>query len=473
MYELLTQSNGDESQPRKLHCSGLWATTPLREVLCQWRAIQRMKFNFRKQREETPPEAPESTHSPSMEKATLGCLLEHPDYIAHAAEHLSPEHFYGVIHRQIFEEVLAFGLKAEHFDVVLFTQWLSDKKLLATIGGPAFLFELSREVSIHTQYFSYVKILSEKLRQRNVWEAAEKIKSAIASGGEFEVVSGEVNLSLAKIQEEMSVSHENSKEQWGEKVDGVASDWTLRYQGKMISAIASPWDAWNRTLGGIRKGYNLILGAKKTGKSSLMGHMALHLSVQKNMRSIIFTYETPVDDYIMRLASNLSGVRGDCIFSPDLDPPRQHEIGRISDAFGKIASAPIKIVKGNGLGVRDISREAKKFNAFFVVVDYLLLLPRLPEVNQKEGTEGSVRANSCALIELSREIDGVVAVINHTASSGDRKGESRWGDQPENDCDLCLLVEDKGITVKSRRNGESGAVIPVKFHGETYSFKEN
>lgn len=415
--------------------------------------------------------------SPDIEMGVLSCLLQNPtNTIPHASEHLPPEGFYNQVYRQLYEEILAYSQKNEpsSLDIATFSQWLIDKRLMDKIGGPSFIAELLSFIPTPAHYPHYLTILDHKLRIRKGMVAASDIVTALNSeeAADFDEVAATVIGHCSSIKTAMEDRAENASNVWAETVDTVAQDWTDRYQGKKTSAIPSPWSSWNNVIGGIRKGYNLILGAKKTGKSSLMGHLAAHLSVEQKMRTMIFTYETPVNDYIMRLASNISRVRGNCIFSPDIDQPSKNEIGRISDAMAKIAAAPLKIVKGNGLGVRDIAREAKKFGAFFVVVDYLLLLPKPPEVNQKEGTEGVVRANSCALIDLSRELDGVVAVINHTASSGDRKGESRWGDQPENDADMTLLVERDGITVKSMRNGEAGAKLPIRFVGETYSFQE-
>ncbi len=187
--------------------------------------------------------------------------------------------------------------------------------------------------------------------------------------------------------------------------------------------------------------------------------------------SAIFTYETAVPDYIRRLACNLSGVHGDYIFRPDIHPPPDWMIIKFCEAMKKIKASPMRIIKANGMNAYDIAHRCRLLKPQFVAVDYLGLMPRLPDVSPKEGKEREVASNSAALFGISSELDSTLMVIQHTAG-GDRSGEAAWSAAPENDATLTLSIEEDAILIKSQRNGESGGRMPIKFHGATYSFRE-
>lgn len=415
--------------------------------------------------------------SEDAEKGVLSCIMQIPErLIEEARETIPAEAFNHPGHRDIYSEMIAVGSKQDgHLDLITLTQHLMDRRMLDNVGGPGYLAEIFSMIPAPNHFPIYRSILIDKLLLRRAIHAGnDVVAAAYELQDDPDKVADIMAEGVRSVEEQLRAR--KGQKTWSQKTDELAELWSNRYLGRIKSAIPSPWGSWNRTIGGFRTGYELVLGAKKTGKSSLVGHKALHLSViapkEDRVKSIIFTYETKVEDYTMRLVSALSGVRGSCIFEPDLDPPNDHERRSIARAFTEIAVAPLEVINGTGMTVYDIERAAKRFGAWFVGVDYLMLLPWLPDANQKEGTEGRVRTNSNALIGMSRNLDACVDVINHTVSAGDRQGESRWSDQPENDCDICLLVDKKGITVKSRRNGRSGDVMPIRFRGETYSFVE-
>jgi len=411
-------------------------------------------------------------YSSNAERGLLSCFLQNPsDLLFDARGSIEPEAFHHPVNRMVYQEMLSFRDYTK-LTLVTFSQRMIDKGLMEKIGGPSFLAELLNFIPTPSEYPYDKAILLEKYRLRQIIEESSAIiDCAYSYHEEPSELENDIRSKTSAID---SLFKTDEKERrWEDVVAGVEDDWKLCYGGKRPSAMPSPWPSWNRTLGGIRRGYLLILGHRKKGKSSLAGHIAIHTSVQLKERSLIVTYETNVADYILRMASNISGVHGDFLFKPDISKPATEHALRISKAMAVIKSSNMKIIRGNGMSTREIEFECDKFRPSLVVIDYLLLMSRLPETNIKEGTEGIVRGNSNAIINLSRKIDGTVIVLNHIADTGDRKGESRFGASAENDADLTLMVEDDGIKVKSCRNGESGAMMPIRFDGRRYKFVES
>ncbi len=434
------------------------------------------RFNFKKKEtvylrtDALPP--PQSSDA---EKGILSCLLQNPqDLIADSIESIPEESFHHPVNRQLYKEMLSMFSEGRAIDIVTLSQRLIDNGELAKLGGPSFIAELLSFIPTPAHYPEYKSILRDKNILRLATETANATLGTIHGTQNVDEVAEVIENGLAKVA--LEIRNRNPRKSWAETVDDLSNHWTQRYLGNEKSAVPSPWPSWDEHLGGIRPGYHLILGLRKTGKSSLVGHKALHLSVipkrDDRVKSIIFSYETPVDTYVMRLASNLSGVRGECLLTPETHRPNENETRKIARAFERIANAPIEIINATGMNIYQMEAAAKKFGAYYVGIDYLMLVGWLPDSNQKEGTEGRIRSNSNAIIAMSRNLNACVDVINHSVKSGDRIGESRWSDQPQSDCDLCVNVDEDGITIKESRNTKSGATLPVFFKGETYSFVE-
>lgn len=349
--------------------------------------------------------------------------------------------------------------------------WLIDRGLIEQVGGPGFLAELFSPIAYDSIYPYMCGILRDKQMLRAVISGGTGlIQSAYELQGDVPKFR-EVAMARAS-QIEKAVREPEPEISWSDVVDKIESEWHLCYQGKRPSAMPSPWSSFNLELGGVKKGYILLLGEEKKGKSSFMGHLALHVSNVLDLKALIVSYETSVDDYIRRLACNISGIQGRYMFQPDTNRPTSGIAAALAEALMRIRKSNLRVVAGHGKNVYDIAHLVRREKPVFLGVDYLLRLPRLPDCNPKEGTEGEVRANSKALFDLSQEMDGTLMVINHTTKSGDRKGQSRWGDSASNDSDLTLVVEDDGIFVKLQRNGPSGMKLPITFHGACYSFRE-
>lgn len=407
-------------------------------------------------------------HSTEAEETILACMIEEPSLIPEFMDEGGGE----LIHSlhdlwKVLESIFKSG---QPISWISFRQGMMDARMTDNNGRlmiPDGMFSI---VLPRPMFQNCLPILQDKLMRRRVMLASLEIDKSISLPDPQEYRE-RVLSQLTKIGS--AIQEPEPEESWEDIVNSVEEDWKLCSKGEKKSCLPSPWIAWNKMLGGIRKGYSLLLGARKMGKSSLLGHIAAHLSIVKQEKCLIVTYETSVEDYVKRLACNIGLVEGKFLFTPDLQPMPDAMRMRTEEAMKKIRKSPLRIIRGNGLNAHHIAHEVRKMKPSFVGVDYLMLLPKLPEIQHKEGTERVVAANSQALFNISREMDGTLMVLQHTATSGDRMGEARWSDQPENDSDITLVVEDGSIEVKSMRNGESGGSMPIKFDGARYRFTES
>jgi hypothetical protein len=115
-------------------------------------------------------------HSQEAEMGVLGSMLQGDDgseAIAEAMAKIGEEYFYVPAHRTIFTAICDLYDARQAIDLITFTQSLRDKKLLDSVGGPAFVTELATFVPTAANVQFYIDIVSDKYILRETQQAAE------------------------------------------------------------------------------------------------------------------------------------------------------------------------------------------------------------------------------------------------------------------------------------------------------------
>lgn len=414
--------------------------------------------------------------SQDAESGMLSCLLQDPSLLAEARQIITPSDFWNVCDRLIYESLLGMSLACTPIDNVTVSQYLLDRGLLDKIGGPSKLAELLSFVPTKVHFPYYTCILKGKALSRNLWAESDTLRSSLLQIQEGGSELHEAALACAGRIQTLVREASAPKKSWGDRIEDIRRSYEDHMRGISKRHIQTNWKCFNDKLGGIPRGYTLLLGPRKRGKSSAAIHLARISAMKFKKRSDVFTYECSSHDTVLRMVSDMTQISGSILFNPDQFPPDKEQQRAINKALTDLSESPIEVHDGVGRSAHDISAVFQKNDTELGVVDYLLRLPRPPEASPKEGTEGAVRENSRILFDATRDSHDLpvrsVLVLNHTVETGDRAGESRWGAAPENDCDLCLVIQDEGIWVKSRRNGAAEFNLPVRFQPQTYSFRE-
>ena len=440
------------------------------------------KFNFGKKAEETPPDVPPSTSSPEVEKALLGCLLSNSNHIPHAAEYLSPDAFYGAVHKQIYEEIISFGTKCDAFDLVTFTSHMADVNLLDKVGGPAFLAELLTDIPIQEHYYQYSKILEHKMRLRQAWWEAEKIKATVASGGaDFDELSVTVMDSLSNIRSSMEATAKERS--WDDEIDEWSEDWDLMASGKKESSMSLRWPCWNSDAGGLQPGYNIISGTSSSGKSTLLGNIMADACIRNKRPGLYVSYEMPVRMVVSRLVADLADIDGMHLFQPDRSYPTPEIKKGIAEALRVIRKSSLRIIHQPRLSTEGVCHMARKMfveqGDVVIGVDYLQLIPKPADIEKNANREREVASNSATLRTFSKEID--VPLI--TLSQLNADGMTRESGSVNMDCDSHFRVDrtkdnktgkitEHGVWIAKCRNGRSDHHLPLFLEGSKFRFNE-
>ena len=131
-----------------------------------------MPTNF-KQGTKTPP------HSTELEASILGAILIDSDAIVKIADSISPEDFFNASHRHIYEAILALYEKQQPIDVLTLSDQLKVNGHLDTVGGAAYLTELTNYVPTAAHVLSYADLVAQKALRRRLSEVNANIADLV------------------------------------------------------------------------------------------------------------------------------------------------------------------------------------------------------------------------------------------------------------------------------------------------------
>jgi DnaB-like helicase N terminal domain len=120
---------------------------------------------------------PAAPHSVESERGVLGSILQSPsEAIPKCIGKIEPRHFFIPAHRTIFDILVDLWNAEKPIDLITFTQVLRDRNLLDSVGGPAFITELSTFVPTAANVDYYIETVREKYESRRMNELAKEIQ---------------------------------------------------------------------------------------------------------------------------------------------------------------------------------------------------------------------------------------------------------------------------------------------------------
>lgn len=109
------------------------------------------------------------------EASLLGALLIDSDAIVKIADHISPDDFFETRHRYIYEAIRQLYEQHKAIDVLTLTDKLRNNGHLESVGGAAYLTELTNFVPTATHVEQYADIVAQKSLRRRLIAASKDI----------------------------------------------------------------------------------------------------------------------------------------------------------------------------------------------------------------------------------------------------------------------------------------------------------
>jgi replicative DNA helicase len=430
-----------------------------------------------------PAQSAQSSQAPPQnidaEASLLGAVLIDPDAIVKIADNINSGDFYETKHARIYEAITQLYDQHSPIDVLTLADRLKSNGFLDTVGGAAYLTELTNYVPTAAHVDQYADIVAQKALRRRLIKAAQEISGlSYDESKQLRDLIDEAETRLFEVSQhhikQNVISLEAILAESFDRLDELHKD-----KGK-IRGIPTGYKDLDATLAGLQRSDLFILAARPSmGKTALALNIAHNVALQAKEPILLFSLEMSKEQLVDRLLAMESGVDAWALRTGNLTDSDFEKIGQ---AMGALSEAPIYIDDTPGITVSDLRtkarREAHQKPIGLIIVDYLQLMSggskfgndfnRVQEISEiSRGLKGIARELNVpvmALSQLSRSVESRSPQIPQLA-------DLRESGSIEQDADVVAFIyrEDyynpetdrKNLTdifIKKHRNGPTGGV---------------
>ncbi len=407
--------------------------------------------------------------SPESERGVLSALLLAPNEVrALCLERgVTKEAFYLPAHQHLFDVMAGIldGNRPLEFLGLMTT--LRDRSLLETIGGPAYLNELSNLLPSAAYVSHHIEDLLNKRKLRDLiaicHEGSERAWDNQDAGELIARVHGDVGKLIHQRTNRPTV-----KQVLQEIVDEVR-------EGKDDTGLVQiPINGVHGRLKLYRGDLFVISAPTSCGKSALAAQFVLGCGKLQH-RVAFYPVEMKQKQTLKRAIAQMGGNNADFVRKTALGPESAWAKGVIDD-FMEVA----KTIAGMNIHMRDDLVEWQQIRAdlrveqakapfTFVLIDYLQILET--PISRNQSRQQQLSEVSKDMKRLAKELDCIICV----PSQQNEDGNTREARDIENDASALVKIhgdkDDTGdmrpgrVSVWKQREGERHLDLPLKFNG--------
>jgi len=422
------------------------------------------------------------------EMSLLGAVLIDEETLADISEHVKPDDFYDKRHGLIYGGMMRLYEKHRPVDLLTLTEELKRKKELDTIGGSAYLTDLTNYVPTAAHAEAYAELVEQKAVRRRLIRASGEISEL---GFDEEYTTQEL---LEKAEAELfSVSDQSLKQDLvtlesilTESFDRMEE--LHRNKGSLRGVRTGYRDLDNMTAGLQRSDLIILAARPAMGKTTLVTNLAYNVATIAKQPVLFFSLEMSKEQLVDRMLSDASGVDGWNIRTGNLS---DEDFSKLSDAMGEMAEAPIFIDDTPGLTVLEMRTKARRVAheqpLGLIIIDYLQLMQGSGRSDGNRVQEVSEISRGLKLI--ARELNVPVIALSQLSRSVESRSpqipqlaDLRESGSIEQDADIVMFIyreayynpeTDRGnitdLIIAKHRNGPTGK-IELYFHPERLRF---
>ncbi len=412
------------------------------------------------------------------ERAVLGAIMLRPSALYEIEDVLIPDAFYVDKHRIIFKVMQELMSRHEPIDVLTLSHKLKEKKLIESIGGNAYLTELSQTVPASTNARYYADIVNKKYVLRSLIDASEFVSEIAFNEG-----TDEIDEVLDKA--EKKVFEVTSAQSKGQKFlsikDTLSTAWEriehLHATPGELRGVPTGFTGLDNMLAGFQNSDLIILAARPSmGKTTLALDIARLTATKHNIPVGIFSLEMDSQQLVDRMLAAEAQVNAWNLRTGKLSADQ--EFSRLRDALDRLSKAPIYINDESSSSITKMRSFARRLKAEhglgLIIVDYLQLMTTSKNY---DSMVNQVTEISRSLKGLARDLNVPVLALSQLSRAVEsRGGKPRLSDlrdsgSIEQDADVVMFIhrDDKynensdrpniaEIMIEKHRNGPVGKV---------------
>ncbi len=433
------------------------------------------------------------------EMSVLGSLLLDKDAMIKIGDSLIGEDFYLPKHQDIFETMVELFKRHEPIDILSLSNKLEERKILESIGGRAYLIQLSNTVPTASHVQHYANIIQKKATLRRLISASQEITAlGFEESEDVEKILDGAEKKLFSVSQKFLktafTNITNILDTAFERIDEIH-----REKGK-LRGVPTGFTDLDSNLGGLQKSDLIVLAARPScGKTSLSLDFMRNAAVKHKIPVGYFSLEMSKEQVVDRLICAEGNVDLWKMRTGRLTDQGEHDdFSRIGHAIGVLSESPIYIDDTASANIMEIRTKARRLQMEhglgFIIIDYLQLMEsrgnntdnRVQEVADiTRGLKSIARELNVpvlALSQLSRAVEQTkpaIPKLSHLRESG----------SIEQDADVVMFIyrkaadknyrledlspEEKNmaeIHIAKHRNGPTG-VVKLFFDSTRASFR--
>ena len=434
-------------------------------------------------------------HSTEAEQAVLGGIMLSNQHWDGIAERVIAEDFYTFAHKAIFQTMEELMRNQTPIDLITLDQALKAKGISDSVGGFAYLADLSNNTPNAINILAYAEIVREKAILRELIAVGNRIaeNSYSPKGKDIKMVLDEAEREVFAIAEKRSSSTEGPQNVLSVLESTIARIETL---GKLenhngVTGVTTGFVELDKKTAGLQPSDLIIVAARPSmGKTTFAMNLCENAAMASDKPVLVFSLEMPAEQIMMRMIASLARVDQTKIRTgQNLE---EAEWSKIASVFGMFKQKNnLYIDDSSGLTPTELRSRARRVyrengGLSMIMVDYLQLM-RAPAFSENRTLE--IAEISRSLKALAKELEvPVIALsqLNRTLENRQDKrpvnSDLRESGSIEQDADLIMFIyrdevyndnsEDKGVAeiiIGKQRNGPIGRVR-LAFNGQFSRF---
>ena len=413
-------------------------------------------------------------HSIEAEEYLLSCcLLDGSDSIARCLEAKLPgAAFYSSANRLIYEKLCELYQKNPPVDVAVLAEELKTSRQLESIGGFAYLTQISGRIPTTAQAQYFIEKVRELYLLRELIKVATgAVENCYSYQGGLEEFIDKVEQDIFRVtQDRVSDAAKPMKESAHEAVNVINK--MMMKKGE-LTGVASGFKDLDSLTWGFQRAEMIVLAARPSmGKTSLALNMAEAAAMPRKgegVATLIFSLEMSAAQLALRMLCSRARINMK-LLREGLLSKQGDDQAKIITAADEFSKSPLFIDDSSHLSIMELRAKARRVHARhklgFIIIDYLQLLsptdPRVPREQQVAEASRGLKA-------LAKELNLPVLVLSQLNRASEKENRAprladlRESGSIEQDADVVLmLARPKDADEKFQVASDSAELIVAK-----------
>ena len=357
-------------------------------------------------------------HSTEAEQAVLGGIMLSNQHWDGIAERVIAEDFYTFAHKAIFQTMEELMRNQTPIDLITLDQALKAKGISDSVGGFAYLADLSNNTPNAINILAYAEIVREKAILRELIAVGNRIaeNSYSPKGKDIKMVLDEAEREVFAIAEKRSSSTEGPQNVISVLESTIARIDTLskleNHSG--VTGVTTGFVDLDKKTAGLQPSDLIIVAARPSmGKTTFAMNLCENAAMASDKPVLVFSLEMPAEQIMMRMIASLARVDQTKIRTgQNLD---ETEWSKIASVFGMFKQKNnLYIDDSSGLTPTELRSRARRVyrengGLSMIMVDYLQLM-RAPAFSDNRTLE--IAEISRSLKALAKELEVPVIALS-------------------------------------------------------------